>query len=173
MIKNFKYQIILLGILLILVVIVMIFSFLQPTKNNQQLTTTPALSNLPNVDQQVPPQQAQSESHQSTEEIQKIESFLPFNEQLTTTGQIPLEIYIPNSTNRDNFEILDVNVFGINYNVTKEESDYNNMKAAFLEAQNKVFTWISSHNADPTKILINWGDKKFIRDKVREWQENK
>lgn len=172
MIKNFKNQIFLLGLLLILVIIVMIYTFTQTKRSTTQPPITPAYSNLPNVDQRVEPQQAQSEAQQSTEQIQKLENFLPYKEQFATTGDIPLEIYIPNSANRDSFEILDINVFGLNYNVTEEEPEYNNMKAAFLEAQNKVFSWISSQGADPAKILISWGDRKFIRDKVKEWQEN-
>jgi len=43
------------------------------------------------------------------------------------------------------------------------------MKQSFKEAANDVFTWMQSKGADPRKMFIVWGDRKFIQDSAEMW----
>lgn len=106
---------------------------------------------------------------QSTTEINKLTSSLPYLQNLVlTTGQT-VDIAIPGKNLQLNAWTLTVQIFGIDYQSPENTTDYAIAKSTFLEAANKVFAWMESKGADPNKIIISWGDRQFIQERAEKW----
>lgn len=110
---------------------------------------------------------------ESQQEIQKISPFLPYTKDYTlSTGQ-DISIVIPGQDLQSAPWALTVQIFGINYNTSPDQSDYTLMKDSFIEAANDIFSWISQQGANPKKIIFNWGDRKYIQDQSTNWLNKK
>jgi len=127
------------------------------------ITTVPTLPNNQGLDLN------SREIQDSIGEIQKIYPALPYSDDYTSSTGVDVSILIPGKDFQDSSWTLTVNVSGINYNTSPDQSDYNQMKSSFIEAANKIFTWINNQRADPKKIIYQWGDKKYIQDQATAW----
>jgi hypothetical protein len=105
----------------------------------------------------------------SISEIETLNNALPFERSFTTSQGIEVTILIPRQSLQTNSWTLKTQIFGINYNTSPEQEDYEAMRRSFIEAANVVFSWVKQNNADPGKIIYVWGDKKFIQDQAENW----
>lgn len=105
----------------------------------------------------------------SEQEIEKLSSALPYNNDVTLSTGLTVSIVIPAREDQDQNLPLLVQIFGINYDTSPDQSDYGLMKNSFREAANDVFDWIKSQGADPSKIYIRWGDRAFIENLAQQW----
>ncbi len=105
----------------------------------------------------------------STNEIQKLVTHMPYEEEFTSSTGITVTILIPQQNLQANSWTIKSQVFGINYNTSPEQSDYEIMKTSFLEAAERVFSWVRQNGASPEKIIYVWGDRKFIQDQAVKW----
>lgn len=111
-----------------------------------------------------------SESVQSSiSEINSLEPFLPYKDQRRLSTGIPVTIFIPQRSDTDNPWTLSVGIYGINYQVNPNDSDYDLQKKSFLEAANIAFEWMESKKVDPEKLYITWGDRAYIQDQAERW----
>lgn len=105
----------------------------------------------------------------SINEIQKLYPYLPYSKEFVSSTGVEVSILIPRQSLQSNSWTLTAQVFGINYNTSPDQPDYETMRAAFIEASSKVFKWVEQNGADPRKIIYVWGDKKFIQDQTIKW----
>src|SRR5262249_15067583 len=105
----------------------------------------------------------------SMDEIVKLYPYLPYQKDLTTKNSVQVSIIIPSKEGQDNNHTLLINVEGIVFQAPDTSPQYPVMKAAFIEVANDTLSWIKSKGADPSKILIKWGDRKFIQDRAAQW----
>lgn len=106
---------------------------------------------------------------QSQGEVTKILPFLPYETSLQTPKGEIISILIPGAQFQTTPWVLDVQIFGIDYQVNKGDTDYDVQKNLFIEATTNVFNWLEISGVDPRKIIINWGDKAYIRESAEEW----
>lgn len=105
----------------------------------------------------------------SISEIEKLNAALPFERDFTTSAGVAVSIVIPRQTLQTNSWTLKAQIFGINYNTSPEQEDYEVMSRSFVEAANVVFSWIKQNNVDPERIIFVWGDRKYIQDQAEKW----
>ncbi len=105
----------------------------------------------------------------SAREVEKLYPFLPFTRDLTVSNGTEVTIVIPERELQDDPWKLTVQIFGINYQVTEQEESYATTKQAFIEAANVVFAWMSQQGANPSKVIIKWGDRAFIQERAEQW----
>lgn len=106
---------------------------------------------------------------ESEAEILKILPSLPYqNNSVNSAGQ-QISILIPPPQYQTTPWVLDVEIYGIDYQVSEADSDYNKERDSFLNSASSVFSWIKSMGADPEKIIINWGDRAYIREQTQKW----
>lgn len=108
----------------------------------------------------------------SAAEVQKLQSSLPYSSNYTGPGNAPYRVVIPTRTSSDNEWTLRIAVIGVDYQVPRNDPQYQNEKAAFLEGANMALEYIRSKGVDPSKISVVWGDKKFVHDRGLEWLSN-
>lgn len=109
----------------------------------------------------------------SLKEIKKLSpGRLPYIKKLSlSTGQ-SVEVVIPPRNLEAYPWILTVQIFGLNYQTVAGEADYETMEKSFHEAARYVFNWMRDNGAEPTKILINWGDKAYIQETADQWLQS-
>jgi hypothetical protein len=100
----------------------------------------------------------------STREINRIKSFLPFTQDVVLRDGRTVSIVIPNNTFDINYWTLPISIYGIDY-ASNTESEKN----AFLESSSIALQWLSSHNINTKNIIIEWSDRKEIRDRITSW----
>lgn len=105
----------------------------------------------------------------STTEIEKLTSALPYTQDVTLSTEENVSILINGEDLQNNEWTLKVEINGINYNTSPDQPDYDTEKQSFIEAANLVFDWIRQQGADPDKIIFIWGDKKYIQDQAVAW----
>lgn len=106
---------------------------------------------------------------ESQEELEKLLPLLPYESALSSESGKTISILIPGPNLQATPWVLDVQIYGVNYQVAETDTNYTTEKAAFLSAASNVFDWIKSNNVDPEKIIINWGDRAYIRDQTQKW----
>ena len=109
----------------------------------------------------------------SIEEINKLDPYLPFTQDVQLANGQTVSISIPPKNLQNNPWTLTVQIFGIDYNTTPDQPDYQLSKQSFLQAADTVFQWLQSHNANPAKIYISWGDKAYIQTQAESWLKEK
>lgn len=105
----------------------------------------------------------------SIEELQKLDPYLPFAEDITLSTGVRVSILIPEKNLQITPWTLTAGVYGINYDTSPGQADYVTTKESFKEAAKIIFAWIRSHNADPEKILFTWGTRAYIQDQAEAW----
>lgn len=105
----------------------------------------------------------------SAAEIQKLAQDLPYSQDYTLSSGVDVSVLIPGIENQSTSWTLGVDIFGINYNTSRGQEDYEIMRVSFREAVSNIFSWIRSKQADPTKIIFTWGDREYIRRTAEEW----
>ena len=107
----------------------------------------------------------------SIREIQKLYPFLPYEKTVITPLSQEVAMVIPDFTSQPNQWTLQVDIFGLDYQLKKEDPEYSAHKNAFKIAATSLSSWIEEKGADPKKIMIIWGDKEYIQNKSQEWLE--
>lgn len=147
-------------------------SFISPTSapDNQQ-THPPAVNDVPTL----APQQGggidlnSSVIQASSTEIKKITSYLPYEQDAVLSTGESVSILIPAADLQENTWTMNAQIFGINYNTSPDQPDYEVTKTSFKEAVGILFSWIRQQGANPDKIIFIWGDKKYIQDQAEAW----
>jgi hypothetical protein len=106
---------------------------------------------------------------QSTAEINKLISALPYQVDLKLSNNESVQVAIPGKNFQLNAWTLTVQIFGIDYQSPENTPEYQTAKGSFIEAANKVFEWMQTKGADPNKIIIAWGDRQFIQERAEKW----
>jgi hypothetical protein len=106
---------------------------------------------------------------ESQNEVVKILNILPYQKSFTDTKGEVISILIPGPEFQTTPWVLDVQIYGIDYQAVENDPDYNIQRDSFLSAAASVFDWIKSNGADPEKIIINWGDRAYIREQTQKW----
>lgn len=109
----------------------------------------------------------------SIKSIRKISPFLPYSHIFTTKNKIKIEVFLPESKYMENEWTLSANVFGIDYMIPENHPQYATMKEAFKEGALDVISFLENHDVDPTKVYIQWGDRRFIQDRADRWIREK
>jgi len=104
----------------------------------------------------------------SMKEIQKLYPFLPYEEIIKTPTNEEVTIIIPDKISQTNPWTLQVYVYGLDYQLAKENLGYVALKNSFSFAASTLYTWIEQKGADPKKIMIIWDDSEFIQNKSQE-----
>lgn len=107
--------------------------------------------------------------HNSITEIQKIYPYLPYDTSFTSSTGVGVSILMPKQSLQTNRWTLKTQIFGINYNTSPSQADYEIMRKSFKEAAERVFAWVKQKDADPSRIIFIWGDKKFIQNQAEKW----
>jgi len=107
----------------------------------------------------------------SVREIQKLYPFLPYEKTIETSLNQKVIMVIPDFTSQPNRWTLQVDIFGLDYQLNKEDSEYTMNKDVFITAVSSLYSWIQEKGADPNKIMIIWGDEEYIQNKSQEWLE--
>ncbi len=105
----------------------------------------------------------------SAYEISKLTSSLPYQKDLNLSTGLKVNVLIPGQNLQINGWTLTVQIFGIDYQVTDGDKDYELMKKSFLEASKDIFSWMISQGVDPRKVIISWGDQSFIQQSAEKW----
>lgn len=106
---------------------------------------------------------------QSQSEIAKILPLLPYQNGFIANSGKNISILIPGAEFQTTPWVLDVQIFGINYQVSETDPDYNLQKDIFIAAASNIFEWMQNQGVGPEKMIINWGDKSFIRESAEKW----
>lgn len=102
-------------------------------------------------------------------EVTKTLPLLPYENEFVSANGKNVSIIIPNTQFQETPWVLDVQIFGIDYQANPGDKNYTLEKNSFLEASNKIFKWMKSQGINPEKIIINWGDKAYIRESAENW----
>lgn len=106
---------------------------------------------------------------ESIDEINKLQPYLPYNEDFLTSNGLKISILIPAKELQANDWTLTVNIFGINYQTEKNSEEYFIMKRSFREAVAKLAEWVNVRGASYDKIIVSWGDRAFMQERAEEW----
>ena len=109
----------------------------------------------------------------SISSIRALAPALPYVYSFTSTGGISVDIRIPDRTYADNTWVQLVYIFGPDYMVAEGDVDYDINRQAFMEAAKQVFQFFDSQKIDTTKLIIQWGDRAFIREPSEKWLQEK
>lgn len=108
----------------------------------------------------------------SMTEIQKLVPQLPLEKPLPAVeGPYPVILNISAPSIVYPEWILNVYFDGINFLEPENSPYYAQTKAAFKQAANETYLWIQQQGADPTKIIILWGDTDATQAIAEEWLE--
>lgn len=105
----------------------------------------------------------------SEQEISNLAPSLPYQKEFTTTVGIPIEVLIPDRKYADNLWTVQVHIQGPEYEVGRDDDEYEDNKQAFLEGADDVFSYFSRQDIDASKLIIEWGDRKIIKDQSERW----
>lgn len=173
--KQYKLQIIIVGIVLVLVVLMLISSAL--SKKQSISTPKPVTSeSFTDVDviPTLPPARGagvdieSKVAQDSRQEIEKLYPALPFSKTITVGGK-EVAIRIPEAELQDYKWSLIVYLPDLDFQAPTELPNYSLAKERFLAAASEVNLWIQQQGADPKKIIIVWGDTQFSQERAREW----
>lgn len=106
---------------------------------------------------------------ESQNQIAKLLPFLPYESDFKADDGQKFTILIPGAEYQKTSWVLDVQIFGVDYQVDENDPDYTAQKEYFLSAASSIFDWIKTKGGNPEKIIINWGDKHFIRERAEKW----
>lgn len=106
---------------------------------------------------------------ESISTIASLDQYLPYQKILTTEDGVDIEVLIVSTKFTDNNWTLNAFVFGPDYQIPNDNPQYPVMKKAFLIGVDNVFTFLKEKNVDTSKVIIQWGDRKFVRDRAKEW----
>lgn len=187
--KKSQLIIIALGIFIAIALIFLMFFSLSPSNQNKQpvikTTTTPNL--LPTVTittthpinsdllPTMPPSKGFGVDRQSPviigsqTEIAKLIPSLPYINKIKTSEGLDVNIYLKPEDYQKIPQILNTEISNIDFQVSPQNPNYNQIKNSFLEAANNIFSWVKSNGADPNKIIFIWADKKFDRERANQW----
>lgn len=101
--------------------------------------------------------------------VQKLNTYLPYQTELDLSTGIKASVVIPGQQFQTDNWTLTVQIFGIDYQVSEGDKDYEVMRKSFLEASSSVFEWIKDKGVDPEKLIIIWGDRAFIQESAEKW----
>lgn len=105
----------------------------------------------------------------SQTEIAKLMPNLPYQTKIKTNEGLDINIYLKSEDYQKISQILNAEISNIDFQVSPQDTSYNQIKNSFLEAANNIFSWVKLNGADPDKIVFNWADKKFDRDRANQW----
>lgn len=105
----------------------------------------------------------------SQTEIAKLMPSLPYQTKIKTNEGLDINIYLKPEDYQKTSQILNAEISNIDFQVSPQDPSYNQIKNSFLEAANNIFSWVKLNGADPNKIVFNWADKKFDRDRANQW----
>jgi len=105
--------------------------------------------------------------------IQSLTASLPYEYSFTTSKGIPVKIRISDRTYADNEWTLLVYIFGPDYQIQKNDSEYDANRVAFLEAAQNVFNFLEKNNVDSSQLIIQWGDRAFVQEQSEQWLQKK
>lgn len=106
---------------------------------------------------------------QSQSQVTKILPSLPYETNFRSEDGTIISTLIPGAQFQETPWVLDVQIFGIDYQVSQENPSYQAQKVVFLKAAANIFEWLKSQGVDPEKIIISWGDKAYIREQAERW----
>lgn len=163
-----KIAIYTIGIIIFLTVILIGWRIIQKPKRTTWVTLIPIPTLAPEKGQGI--DVSSSAVKNSLKEIRKLSPVrLPYIQKLAlSTGQ-SVEVVIPPRNLEAYPWILTIQIFGLNYQTIAGEDDYEIMEKSFHEAARYVFDWMRDNGAEPTKILINWGDQAYIQETAEQW----
>ena len=105
----------------------------------------------------------------SIQSVAGLIQYLPYQKDFTSSSGVSISILIPSQDLQSNTWTLTAQVSGINYETSVGDSDYPSMKESFQEAASDIFSWVSSHNVNPQRIIFSWGDKAYIQQQAERW----
>ena len=106
---------------------------------------------------------------ESIKEIANVSALLPYTKEAQLSDGRTIEIVIPSMSIADNEWTLLVQLFGIDYEVPADSTEYELEKQAFLKGVTHVNTFFQKNNIDSSKIIIIWGDREFMHTRAQEW----
>ncbi|MBP9691540.1 hypothetical protein KBD81_05685 [Candidatus Woesebacteria bacterium] len=95
--------------------------------------------------------------------------FLPYEKSLESSDGIRIEVVIPPQEFVSNEWTLLAQIFGPDYQVALDDPVYDLEKRAFLLGAREVFSFIEAHNIEPSRVIIQWGDRAIIQDRALLW----
>lgn len=104
----------------------------------------------------------------SKNEIKKISTKVPYKKTIQT-GTITTETTIPSFELFEYDWVLPVDVYGVDYEITADDPEYNVHKQAFIAAAQDVYFWLKNNGVTTDNIIIQWGDRAFIQERSKEW----
>lgn len=106
----------------------------------------------------------------SMAEIEKLLPQLPLEKPLPSVeGPFPVVLNISAPSVVYPEWILNVYFDGINFLEPENSPYYAQTRTAFKHAANETYLWIQQQGADPTKIIILWGDTDATQAIAEEW----
>ncbi len=105
----------------------------------------------------------------SIQSLQKLQSSLPYYKTFTTEDGIEVEVSIPPTSTVSNDWTLLVHIFGPDYQIPEDSSDYEAQKQAFLAGVSEVMLFLEEQDINPSEIIIQWGDRAIIGDRSAKW----
>lgn len=104
----------------------------------------------------------------SEAQIEKLKTFLPYKKTVQTE---PFEVvlYIPTLELNTHRWMLSVDIVGPEYEVGKESASYDVNKESFLKGVNELYSFLQSHDVDPSSLFITWGGRAYIQEQAEEW----
>jgi hypothetical protein len=96
-------------------------------------------------------------------EKEKLLLFLPYRKDIHM-GVRTITLLVPEVALQDAYWALNVYIDGIDYQAGSDDE-----KKVFLSAAKLIYSWMVSHRVDPNKLIIVWGDKAYIREKIDNW----
>jgi len=106
---------------------------------------------------------------QSIQEIDNVSALLPYTTDIQLLDGRTIEIVIPSMSIADNEWTLLVQLFGVDYEIPIDSTEYELEKQAFLEGVTHVNTFFKKNNIDSSKIIIIWGDREFMHKRAQMW----
>lgn len=151
----------------------------KPTSIQRPLSDIPSISEYKPILINEVPTKPQSEGggvnlesqlvQESQREIAKILPQLPYQNSFIGGSGKTVSILIPSSQFQTTPWVIDVQIYGVNYQLPESDPNYNNERSAFLNAAANIFEWVKAQGADPEKIIFNWGDRAYIREQTQKW----
>jgi len=105
----------------------------------------------------------------SIQSLEKLQTVLPFYKTFTTDDGIEVEVSIPPTSTVSNDWTLLVHIFGPDYQIPEDSSDYEINKKAFLAGVSEVMLFFKEQDINPSEIIIQWGDRAIIGDRSAQW----
>ncbi|MBI4039475.1 hypothetical protein HY388_01445 [Candidatus Daviesbacteria bacterium] len=105
----------------------------------------------------------------SQQMISQLQEKLPFVKEKFITSSGHTTSYRIFRLETDPDFVININVYGINFQSVSGDPDYNQNVQDFQETARGAFDWIKSQGVNPNDLIILWGDRKFIQDSAESW----